>query len=52
MFRTYVIQMQFGYQNVKKNKIKRWILIQEFILQNSLIYADTYNICNEKNTNV
>lgn len=52
MFRTYVIQMQFSYQNVKKKKKKKWILIQEFILQNSLIYADMYKICNEKNASI
>lgn len=37
---------------LKKKKKKKWILIQEFIPQNSLISADMYKICNEKNTSI
>lgn len=38
--------------DTKMLKKKEWILIQEFILQNSLIYSDIYKIFNEKNTSV
>lgn len=36
----------------KKGRQKEWILIQGFILQNSLMYGDKYKICHEKNASV